>query len=179
MAKAKEAHSDDEATRLGNAIVYFAKNKVGRSESTKSFFRWIDAQRALIAKAEGTYKGAEERSREDDPDGAESRISRRFPKHVPLNYFDPDYFNSLPVNLRSRYRKSGIALPLSRHWDKTDFQTMPDDEFMEKYGHEVKALYVLPTKEQLKGMKRNVKESSSESSSPSSSDDSDDEEMDV
>ncbi|KAJ7181441.1 hypothetical protein C8R43DRAFT_838998, partial [Mycena crocata] len=141
------------STRLGNSTVYLVKKKVARNPNVKKFFRWVDEERAKVSSASnGT--GVEERTREDDPDDAESSISRRFPKRAPLDWFDPEYFNSLPANLRARYRKGGISLPLPQHWQNTDFQTMADAEFMEKYGNEVLKLYKLPTKEELDGMKR-------------------------
>ncbi|KAJ7140578.1 hypothetical protein C8R43DRAFT_892749 [Mycena crocata] len=141
LARAKECHSDDESTRLGNSTVYLIKKKVARNPNVKKFFRW-------------------------------SSISRRFPKRAPLDWFDPEYFNSLPANLRARYRKGGISLPLPQHWQNTDFQTMADAEFMERYGNEVLKLYKLPTKEELDGMKRNAKDDGSEWGDDESSDES-------
>lgn len=80
-------------------------------------------------------------------------MSLRLPRHVPLDWHDPDIFNTYPARIRARYRTTGIALPAMHHWIggrvPSKFKTMDDTEFMRDYGDEVLKMYNIPTQEEV------------------------------
>ncbi|KAJ6573744.1 hypothetical protein DFH09DRAFT_1078722 [Mycena vulgaris] len=81
-------------------------------------------------------------------DGAPaSAISERFPGYVPLDWFEPNYFNALPAALRATYKNTEIALPLPEDLHNAEAKTMKKNVFMKKYGYKVKAQYNLPSEE--------------------------------
>ncbi|KAJ6591802.1 hypothetical protein DFH09DRAFT_907103 [Mycena vulgaris] len=102
---------------------------------------------------------SEERARTADPnDVTGSEISQRLPgPGVPLDWFDPEYFNAMPAAMRHTYENKGaIALPLEQHLTKNDWKNMDEATFMKKYGNDVLALYELPIAEEMAQMKENL-----------------------
>jgi hypothetical protein len=73
---------------------------------------------------------------------------------VALDWHDPIFFNSLPAHIRAKYINAPIALPLEERLDEPGWQKMKDDEFMVKYGNEVRSLYEFPTEEEIKAMEQ-------------------------
>ncbi|KAJ7265145.1 hypothetical protein C8J57DRAFT_1025431, partial [Mycena rebaudengoi] len=124
-----------------------------RSSKVTNWIHMSDIARLDGMSAEGQAAQVNsERLRIMDPnDTTGSNISQRLPPPgVPLDWFDPVYFNALPANLRAKYaRKVCIALPLERHLDQKDWKNMSEKRFMKKYGNDVLALYNLPTAEEL------------------------------
>ncbi|KAJ7080889.1 hypothetical protein B0H15DRAFT_953237 [Mycena belliarum] len=99
------------------------------------------------------------RTRVVDPDAQPSTISDRLPVNVPIDYFDPAFFNALPARLRAKYRKNAVALPAMRHWSNGKvpdrFKTMDGTHFMEVYGNEILVQYNIPTEEEIEQMQAN------------------------
>ena len=87
------------------------------------------------------------------PDRRESRISECLPSWCPLDWFDPVFFNNMNISFCALYVDAPIALPLPEHCESLDpppeWKAMPEAEFMEKYGNQVRAKYNLPTEEEL------------------------------
>lgn len=86
------------------------------------------------------------------------------PKDVPIDWFDPIYWNNLTIRERAQYMKEDtyIALPpaeLCTTWAECDkWKNMPQKEFMAKYGDEVLAEYNLPTPAELERLKKGDEE---------------------
>lgn len=82
-----------------------------------------------------------------------SEISRTLPQKVPIDFFSPDFFNSLSVRQRKIYMGNGIALPLPefcQSWEAVQtWKSLGKAEFMERYGNAKLALYMLPTAAEL------------------------------
>jgi hypothetical protein len=58
----------------------------------------------------------------------------------------------MDIQFRELYVDAPIALPLAEFCTSSgvpDWKTMPEDEFMERYGNAVRAKYNLPTEEEL------------------------------
>lgn len=74
---------------------------------------------------------------------------------APLDFFDPEYFNeTLAPSERIRYEECGVALPPesvrgNTVMEHSVWKNMSDKEFMEKYGNEVKAQYLIPSQEEI------------------------------
>lgn len=82
------------------------------------------------------------------------------PKNVPIDWFDPEYWNTLTVKERMDYISDGvrIALPLEEYcktWAQCDaWKNLPEKEFMHRYGKFVLEKYKLPTKAEMEQLKR-------------------------
>jgi hypothetical protein len=149
-----ECHSDSERKEVGPG--FWIMTKRARNPLVTDFYRWVDARRVNMPLFRRQRPGArQEEPRQPHPNGKETEISARIPRNVPLDWFNPEYFNSLPVEIRVLYRKAPIALPLPADIEddnpaNADWKTMPEADFMTKYGDKVRRLYMLPTKEELR-----------------------------
>lgn len=101
-----------------------------------------------------------ERTREDPLTPIESQLYA-LPKSVPIDWFDPVYWNTvLTVRERLDYIKDGIriALPLEEHcqtWEQCiGWKNLPEDDFMETYGNAVLGEYNMPTVEEIEQLER-------------------------
>ncbi|KAJ6497972.1 hypothetical protein C8R47DRAFT_314825 [Mycena vitilis] len=143
-------NSDDERDPADGS--YIIVPKTARSHNATNFIRSIDKYRKEVGLADGRW---EERERKVVAGTQPSRMSMRLPRNVPIDWFKPEVFNKYPVALRARYRDSGVALPLARHWENgrvpDKFKTMTNTEF-EPFSTEVLALYNLPTDEEIAQM---------------------------
>ena len=98
-----------------------------------------------------------ERRREDPDLPKESQLTT-LPRRVPIDWFDPDYWNyTLTVHERTEYLQQGgrirIALPEEEFCDTLEnclaWKNLPENEFMEQYGNAVLAYYNIPTPEEI------------------------------
>ncbi|KAJ7648871.1 hypothetical protein B0H17DRAFT_858701, partial [Mycena rosella] len=85
-----------------------------------------------------------------------SALSRILPVGVPINFWDPEFYNSeLDLQEKAMYINTGVAFPLPKFCTTehaADWVKMPANEFMVKYGNNVLALYKIPTVEELAGL---------------------------
>jgi hypothetical protein len=118
---------------------------LGHNLSITTLLRDLDARRFAAAEHLGTMQYLiTERSRQYvEANAQHTDIGGRFPRDTPLDWFDPTYFNQLPVSIHGQYRNAGIALPLPACWDE-DWQQLDFPDFMAEYGNEVEDLYDLP-----------------------------------
>lgn len=147
-------NSDDESGSDGEGgRVFIINKKEQRSVSATTFVHKLESRRLKFVRAQ---KGAKrtnimERVRVAAQEPVESDISFHLPPRAPLDYFDPAYYNDLPVQTRFDYSKNGVALPLVQYHDNKDWKTMDKATFMEKYDNDVLKLYDIPTKEEMEG----------------------------
>jgi hypothetical protein len=91
-----------------------------------------------------------ERRREDPEPPIDSKLTA-MPESVPIDWFEPEAWNSFTVRERVEYTAGGIniGLPLEMYCDSlgkcADWKNLPEEEFMEKYGKDVLAQYHMPT----------------------------------
>lgn len=92
----------------------------------------------------------------EDPEMPQQSELTVLPKKVPIDWFDPIYWNSLTVHERAEYSQGGtpvVALPLEQFcetWELCNqWKNLPREVFMEKYGNAVLSQYNLPTPEEL------------------------------
>ncbi|KAJ7208461.1 hypothetical protein C8J57DRAFT_1610264 [Mycena rebaudengoi] len=170
-----ECNSDDEVQykpHTNTIAGYHRKKKKARSGKVTMWIRKNDPPRldSLAVRGENIVY---ERLRVDDPNDTTSDISQCLPTPgVPLDWFDPAYFNALPADLRYEYgRKGAIALPLERFLDMEDWKNMEEKKFMKKYGNDVLKLYDLPTAAEMEQIRRNMEDSSDEGNDEDEQDD--------
>jgi hypothetical protein len=86
------------------------------------------------------------------------------PKKVPIDWFDPIYWNNLSIHEHAQYIKNGtyVALPsveLCTTWDECEkWKNMPEKEFMAKYGDAVQAEYKVPMADELEQLEQQDEE---------------------
>ncbi|KAJ3803791.1 hypothetical protein F5876DRAFT_54112, partial [Lentinula aff. lateritia] len=103
-------------------------------------------------KYEGRTKNQRRRApRIPHPENKETNFIGLPKPSVPLDWFNPDEFNKLPVHIRVKYRDSSVVLPLAEKMagPEDDWKTMGHKGFMKKYGKEVRSQYQIPTKEEM------------------------------
>ncbi|KAJ3767807.1 hypothetical protein FB446DRAFT_792854 [Lentinula raphanica] len=82
-------------------------------------------------------------------------IFRKLPSKCAIDWFQPEKFNSLPSQIRKDYVDAFVVLPLLDQCNKlqvADWSLLPEIEFMEKYGNEIRKLYQFLTQEELDAM---------------------------
>lgn len=153
LADSNECTSDDERDASGDLHI-FAKR--ARNPHVTDFYRAMDKQRVDgIPALRGQRRRRPDR-RIPHPLNNQSEISQRLPEYCPLDWFDPDYFNSLDISIRMLYIGCPIALPLAADVTASpsgwDWKAMEEKEFMKKYGNKVRELYNIPTREEIAAM---------------------------
>lgn len=150
LMKDPRCNSDDESgVEEDGTLIYAINQKTPRSVSATSFIRSVDAKRLKFTRGKKGKK--HERTRMVVPNPNETEMSFQLPDAVPIDWFDPAYFNDLPAKTRFDYSKNGVALPLPQHHQNKDWKTMDKNTFMQKYGNDVLQLYDIPTSDEMEG----------------------------
>lgn len=142
-----KATSDDEADaggmKQGGRLVHWIKRRPERSEKAEVFVRHLDSVREAACRQDPS-----KRWRERLRLVPEVRVDSGFtslPLNVPIDYFNPEYFNQLQPQLRFKITNRQVALlpdPSQSFKGHTD-EKLSDDKFMDKYQDEVHVLYDL------------------------------------
>lgn len=153
--------------------MYHINRKDGRNPLVTEFIRWIDKARVsgvdssvwkkVKSQASGRITGRrgggqyQERLRIYPEVPSPSKLPTQ-PSKVAIDYFDVNYWNELPANIRAEFDHK-IALPLfppntNPNWPNLPHvsKTMQDDEFMQAYGNNTLSNYNLPTAEEIAQM---------------------------
>ena len=166
-------HSEEEDAADGKTFHVLSMPR--RSVKATNFIHALDGEVEEFISLTKKYNAYKKYPREPHPTNKTTRLNGLPSPRVALDWHDPEQFNRLPAFIRAKYIKSPIALPLETALSQEeDWQslTMSDEEFMQKYGNNVRALYHFPTEEQIEAMKNGVLPESD------SSDEADDEEED-
>jgi hypothetical protein len=87
------------------------------------------------------------------PPTGSSNLSRILPVGVPIDFFDPHFYNNeLDIQEKAMYVKTGVAFPLAQFCNDANVDKwgkLSAAEFMKQYGNDVLAQYKLPTPEEL------------------------------
>ena len=82
------------------------------------------------------------------------------PESMPIDWFEPEAWNSFTVHEHFEYSKGGItvSLPLEMYCDTLAkcmaWKNLLEEEFIEKYGNDVLAQYHMPTNEEIAQLKQ-------------------------
>jgi hypothetical protein len=74
------------------------------------------------------------------------------PPDIPIDFFTPEFYNSLTVKEHARYTETGVAFLLLQYaFNKSHVHwlMMGKSEFMKAYGNEVLAQYHVPSAEEI------------------------------
>jgi hypothetical protein len=140
-----KATSDDELDSTGltvkNSKVYWIRRRPERSVNAEAWIRLLDQKREQSIRRDPSKRWRERlRLVPDVPQDSDFQI---LPQGLPIDYFDPDFFNELQPRLRSSTAIQKVALlpdaklSFARHPD----EKLSDEAFMEKYGADVLARY--------------------------------------
>ncbi|KAG6834155.1 hypothetical protein H0H93_011515 [Arthromyces matolae] len=153
LVESPECVSDSEDNPAGG---FWIMRKKARNPTITHFFRQLDQERKKVPLFRKQRQHYSEASREPHPENLESRISERIPSDCPLDWFDPNYFNSLPLQIRAQFVNSPIALPCAEdinneelHKSVGDYRTMDYETFMQNFGNRVLEMYNVPTAEEI------------------------------
>ncbi|KAJ3846893.1 hypothetical protein EV368DRAFT_88381 [Lentinula lateritia] len=142
-------HSDHEDGPDGS---YHILTMPLRNPKVTMLYYETDVYRDECKKYEGRTKNQRRRApRIPHPENKETNFIGLPKPSVPLDWFNPDEFNKLPVHIRVKYRDSSVVLPLAEKMagPEDDWKTMGHKGFMKKYGKEVRSQYQIPTKEEM------------------------------
>ncbi|KAL1659019.1 hypothetical protein GGF50DRAFT_92225 [Schizophyllum commune] len=163
---ANAAHSDDELDPAppadAGSTQYLIHEKAGRAPKVKTFFRLLDvARRQELLRTKGSRGIRNERKRVDPPagQGKPSQIPA-LPMNVPIDWYEPNVWNSWSLRERANFiaaqpgKVPAVALPpahvCATFTSVNDYaKACRDPQFMEKYGNNVVADYVIPTDEEI------------------------------
>ncbi|KAJ7894985.1 hypothetical protein B0H14DRAFT_3640847, partial [Mycena olivaceomarginata] len=133
LMKVKAVHSDDERIPGGDA-----RKKKGLNICTK------DGRNPIVTAFTRTVTV---------PPTGSSNLSRILPVGVPIDFFDPHFYNNeLDIQEKAMYMKTGVAFPLAQFCNDANVDKwgkLSATEFMKQYGNDVLAQYKLPTPEEL------------------------------
>lgn len=163
-------HSDEEDAPDGQTFHVLSMPR--RSSKATKFIHALDGEVDEFISLTKRYNAYKRYPRAPHPAHKNTQLNGLPSPRVALDWHDPEQFNRLPAFIRAKYVKARIALPLEPVMNQAeDWQSleMSEEQFMERYGNDVRALYQFPTKEQIDAMKNGVLPDSD------SSDDADDE----
>ncbi|KAJ3737888.1 hypothetical protein EV360DRAFT_14368, partial [Lentinula raphanica] len=127
----KPGNDEPDPTTPGTYLIH---PKQGRSANVTAIFRKIDERYQHTLNRPQGQRNDRIRKTPDTP-LAEAHPSRR-PLDVPIDYFEPVYFNTLlSARDRARYAKNGVAMPIAeKAEDVSMWKNLDEDEFMDRYG---------------------------------------------
>jgi hypothetical protein len=131
------SHSDDEYDNTDKG--YIIKTLPFRSEAANYFFRRLDLDMACAGQPVG---GKALRTRVV-PATSCSTLFPEAPKHLPLNFYNPKWFNSLEPSIKEAVTNTKqVAFLLGTERNK--HEDLNDEEFNEAYFDELTGSYNLP-----------------------------------
>ena len=147
-----KATSDDEADTTGVKVnhqtVHWIKRRPERSAAAESFIRRLDELREQSARYSSKKKW-NERPRRVPSTGQNVSTFLKLPENMPIDYFDPSFYNNLLPRLRFSIAEPYIVFlpdgqaPLAGVAD----ETLTKNRFNKKYGPDVLSRYKLVTED--------------------------------
>jgi hypothetical protein len=126
-------------------VTYWIKQRPERSTAANQFIRLLDKVRKEDVRRDPT-KRWRERLRKVPETQQETKMEA-LPLGMPIDYFDPDYFNGLQPRLRFRITNTQVALPpdieaIFKSRNTVDGK-LSDKDFTKKYGADILGKYEL------------------------------------
>ncbi|KAF9035826.1 hypothetical protein BJ165DRAFT_1355103, partial [Panaeolus papilionaceus] len=133
-----KATSDDERdpenSREGIRPVFWIKRRCERASWANNFYRLFQDDHDIFHQL-APNKHQLDRVRRVPPNGMQKDSAfKRLPKKMPLDYYDPDFYNRLPPRLRALIADENLMvfLPdIKETFQRPDLEYLSDDEFME------------------------------------------------
>ncbi|KAH9474345.1 hypothetical protein JR316_0012803 [Psilocybe cubensis] len=187
LVDSNDAHSDDEYCK--DTVItegtprteeyYKIKTVPFRSKKATAFFRMLSErnQESTLNKVGRRPNAIAFRTRKMPEEFIPSKFTK-LPKSGPIDLFEPDEWNKLPIRIRIKYLEASggayVALPLPEYcdtWAKCGtWKDMSEKRFMRKYGNDVLLDYNLPTEKEIKRYQDGSPDMSEEDESSGSED---------
>ena len=138
--------SDDEPdpdnTTNNGQLIYWIRKRPERSGKADIFIRKLDQDRERAARLDPGRRWRE-RLRMLPLENQKDTLFPTLPLSIPIDYYDPDFFNKVPPRLRSRIATQQVAfLPdVSESFGGHPDEKLNDKAFTTKYGDTVFARY--------------------------------------
>lgn len=148
-----KATSDDEPDPAGSKVngkpVHFINKRPERSVAAERFIRILDSERETAAIQDSSRRWREHK-RVVAPDQKISPF-RALPEELPIDYFDPAFYNRLQPRLRHRVTNHTVALlpNIEESFRSTADEKLSDSRFHEKYYNSVIGRYNIPLEDEL------------------------------
>lgn len=151
-----KATSDDEADPSGRMVgsqpVHLIKRRTERSPGFEQSVRILGRKRKEDALRDPT-KRWRERPREV-PQTQQNSVFTALPEGMPIDYFDPEFYNSLQPRLRARITNTKVALLPDIHlsFTRSADEKLADKHFNTKFAAGVLGRYQLVEVDELQGI---------------------------
>lgn len=135
-----KATSDDKYD--GTQKKWLIKRRPERSTEAEKFFRILDQKRELTTRQTPSQKWREHVQVVPATDQQDSTF-QVLPEQMPIDYFDPSFFNQLQPKIRNRIAIVKVSLlpDITQSFTSNDEEYMGDRAFTKKYGATVFARY--------------------------------------
>jgi len=129
--------------------IHLIKRWTERSQEFEEWVRILDRKRKDDAIRDPT-KRWQERPREVPLQPQDSEFTT-LPEGMPIDYYDPDFYNSLQPRLRARITNTKVALlpDVTRSFMREADERLSDKQFSAKYGAKVLAKYQVMEEDEL------------------------------
>lgn len=127
---------DPEERKISGRPVFFIRTRPERSDEVTRFFRLLDAARERDTRLDPSRRWVE-RVRIEPAEPIETAFPS-IPLHMPVDYFDPDFFNELQPNLRAKAANPSVSLlpDVDQSFTRCEDEHLSDAEFNDKYAAE-------------------------------------------
>ncbi|KAF6756056.1 hypothetical protein DFP72DRAFT_810678 [Ephemerocybe angulata] len=141
-AATSDDERDPEGTMVGGRPVFYIKKRPERSEEVTRFLRILDKKRERSAKVDPSCRW-KERARREPPGGSEETAFLSIPIEMPVDYFDPTFFNDLPPKLRAKAATYHVSLlpDVEESFTRCPEELYSDARFDAEFGVERMAQY--------------------------------------
>lgn len=129
---------------VDSKVVHWINQRPERSPQAERFIRLLDDERENAAKLDSSKQWRERKRMVP----LEPKISpfRALPEDMPIDYFEPSFYNRLQPRLRARVTNNTIALlpNIEETFRGNPDEQLSDRRFNAKYGPEVLSKYNIP-----------------------------------
>ena len=141
--------------------VYFINQWPECLALVEKFIRVLDKEREASAMQDSTKRWRERKR--VVPSNQKTSPFRALPEDMPINYFEPNFYNRLQPHLHMRITNNTIALlpNVEESFRGTPDERLSDTNFNNKYGDQVLKRYNIPSKGEL-GSESNSEDNSDE-----------------
>ncbi|PPQ99841.1 hypothetical protein CVT24_009635 [Panaeolus cyanescens] len=139
----KATSDDEEDTDSNGRKIYKARSRPERSVVATTLVRWIDEQIEKTAKMGGRMRSNRRVRVIPPPQDQNPTRFPTLPRNMPIDYFDPVYFNTeIPLSLRPQVAdKTQLAFAHDANITFVEASRLSDAELMKRYGKDVVTKY--------------------------------------
>ena len=129
---------------VDNKLVHWINQRPERSPQAERFIRLLDDERETAARLDSSKQWRERKRMV--PSSPKISPFRVLPEDMPIDYFEPSFYNRLQPRLRARVTNNTIALlpNVEETFRGNADERLSDRRFNDKYGSQVLSKYNIP-----------------------------------